>query len=252
MLCRLCLTDTDLIDAHVIPGGFFRRFDHGAREPRLFSTGDYPRRIPKGVYDPRILCGTCEPRFGPWDQHGLEILADELPHAIEHRVDGEVVAYEIADWRYDLLKLFFVSVLWRAAVATHAMYERVELGRFEVVARTMLLKDEPGLPEDFGPVITKFDGSRGRAIVEPRRIRHDGINYQRFDLGLYSADIKTDRRESPPWLRPVVLSPGRPLIVLAGDLAARRDFLAMGGLFRNPRNKDYLPSRGEPVKVKAE
>src|SRR5262245_48953601 len=140
MKCRFCGERSDFIDAHVIPEGFFKRLRDGREIPRLLSnnTEDYPKRAPVGVYDEKILCAGCEPQFGPWDQYAQEVLS-EPPRGQVLKVGKHVVGYELSEaWRYDLLKLFFISVAWRASVSTHDFYKRISLGPFEAAAKVML------------------------------------------------------------------------------------------------------------------
>jgi hypothetical protein len=220
MPCRFCDVGTGLIRAHVIPKGFFRVFREAAETPRLLTNNpsEYPRRIPAGIYDETILCEACEPRFGNWDQYAQELLRDDLPHAIVHRYEADVVGYEIDEWRYDLLKLFFVSLSWRASVSTQSMFHRIQLGPFEHVARTMLDQGKPGSAQDFAVFLRKFDPQRGHVILDPHRDRIDGINFVRFYLGVYVAYIKIDKRPAPAAFESFLLEPARPLKIIGRDI----------------------------------
>lgn len=243
MRCRYCRDGTNLIEAHVIPEGFYRPFRQAGQAPRLLSSNDYPRRIPIGVYDSTILCAQCEPRFGPWDQYAQELLRDDPMHATIHRVGDRIVGYEIAEWRYDLLKLFFISLLWRATVSTHPVFQRIKLGPFEDVALRMLREGTPGSAQDFGVALAKFDTRNGRAILDPHLERIEGINYARFYLGLYVAYIKVDSRESPEWVRPFLLAPGGPLKIIGRDLKEGRELAVLRGILNKPQNRRRTASR---------
>lgn len=242
MRCKFCSGEHELVEAHIIPEGFWRPFRHAGQMPRLLSSDEHPRRIPIGVYDSTILCTRCEPRFGPWDQYAQELLHDELPQARQRRVGQLVVAYEVDDWRYDLLKLFFVSVLWRAAVSRQPFFKRITLGPFEDRALRMLTEGHPGAPDDFAVVLAKSTTKYGRAILDPFVGRIDGINYATFYLGFYIAYIKVDKRGSLPELQPLVLAPGGPLKILARDLREGKELPVLQNLLKKPQNRRRSPT----------
>lgn len=199
MTCRYCEAGTDLVEAHVIPAGFFRRLRDPNAIPKLLSNreGERPRRAPNGVYDRHILGSCCEPTFGPWDQHAQEVLLDDASNATVLRVENQIVGYEISRWDYRLLKLFFISLAWRASVSTHPMYSRISLGPYEARARDLLQRADPGASEDFAVFLAKFDHAFGGAILDPHRERNERVNYLRFYLGTYIAYIKVDRQKTP-------------------------------------------------------
>ena len=142
-----------------------------------------------------------------------------------------VAGYEISEWRYDLLKLFFVSLAWRASVSTHRMFARIRMGPFEADARELLGRSDPGSAEDFAVTLAKFDNRFGSAILDPHHERPEGINYLRFYLGTFVAYIKADRRPSPKPFSQFSLTPGQPLKIIGRDIwksqevSIRRDIL---------------------------
>ena len=97
----------------MIPAGFFRRIDDGNGTLRLLSESEeqYPKRSPIGVYDSTILCEFCEPLFGDWDNYAQELLTEEPKDSMRIVENGQLGGYEVKEYRYDLLKLFFISVL---------------------------------------------------------------------------------------------------------------------------------------------
>ena len=230
-----------MIEAHIIPEGFFRRLDQGSGPLRLLSGDDFPRRIRTGIYDSGILCADCEPRFGPWDTYAQGLLTDDVGRATIQRHGNQIVGYEIGrgDWQYDPLKLFFVSLLWRASVSSQQMFRRIEVGPFEDVARRMLEQGDPGSPQDFAVALTKSDPRYGRVIIDPFPERIEDVNYVRFYLGLYVAYIKVDSRPGAAWLDPFVLDPGQPLRILVRNYTETRDLPALQRLVTRPQNLKY-------------
>lgn len=249
MLCRICRTERNLIEAHVIPEAFFRRFREEGSVPRLLSNNEteHPKRIPTGVYDPGILCADCEKMFGPWDQYAVELLSDELPGARVVRQGERILAHEIDDWRYERLKLFFISLAWRASVSSHPMFQRVRLGPYEARARQMLVDGQPGSSSEFCVVLSRFDPDLGAAIMDPFTARTAGTNYVRFYLGTVMADIAVDRRALPAPLPQLALRPGEPLRIVERQLHAGPELPILRDIVTRPKNLRYRPSAEKPA-----
>ena len=88
MTCCYCRQDKKLIKAHIIPEGFFRRLREEQNPPMMLTNtaGEYPKKMPIGVYDKNILCDECEKIFGVWDEYAQQLLTDEPLH-------GEPILY---------------------------------------------------------------------------------------------------------------------------------------------------------------
>jgi hypothetical protein len=180
--------------------------------------GEYPKRAPVGVYDDRILCGSCESQFGEWDKYAQEVLEEPPKHATPIMYGSQTVGYEIKEYKYDLLKLFFISVLWRASVSEAPFYERVSLGPYEAHAKRLIAHRDPGLSGDFAVTIARFDHLLGGTILDPHTDRFSGINYCRFYLGGYVAYMKVDKRRPPEPHPHFCLKPNEPLKIIARNL----------------------------------
>lgn len=235
--CRFCSQGLELVEAHIIPEGFWRPFRDDGEVPRLLSSDEYPKRIPIGVYDSTILCTRCEQRFGPWDQYAQDLLQDELRQARVQRAGAQVVGYEVDDWQYDPLKLFFVSLLWRAAVSTQPFFKRITLGPFADLALRMLKEGNPGSLDDFAVVLAKSETQYGRVILDPFLGRIDGVNYATFYLGFYMAYIKVDKRQSLGAFRDLLLAPGRPLKIVAREFREGKELPVLQRLLNKPQNR---------------
>ena len=144
MICRFCEQPRRLIKAHVIPEAFFRRLREGKQSPLLVKQREHIRRSPIGIYDPEILCAECDAIFAPWDDYAQKVLPRELDAANAIMIGTKVGGWTIANYRYDSLKLFFISLLWRASVSQHSFYHRIKLNIFESKAKEMVLKTNPG------------------------------------------------------------------------------------------------------------
>jgi len=147
------------------------------------------------------------------------LLVTDLKDA-ELLTDGvQVGGWTIRNYRYDLLKLFFISLLWRASVSKMSFYRRIKLGQFESVAKRLLRTNDPGSPEDFAVILARFiDAPSGGVVLDPHQDRLNGVKYCRFYLGKYVAYIKADTRPSPGIWGQFTMKPGQPLSIMRRNL----------------------------------
>ncbi len=238
MTCKLCRQRTDLIEAHNIPAGYFRRMpsDQGPARVLKNNSEEFPKRAPVGIYDRNILCSTCEPRFGPWDTHAQEILTDDIHNGTVRKIGDKIVGFEIQEYDYNLLKLFFISLAWRASVSTQPFYRRVSLGPFEERARQLILEDRPGPAGDFGVTLARFDTQLWKVTFDPHREKWSGINYVRFYFSGYVGYIKIDRRAAPKPMADFLLSDTPPLKIVARDFRSSSEATLVQKIAERPQN----------------
>lgn len=239
MKCRFCSQDRTLVKAHIIPSGFFRRMLDGG-DLRLLSEDQkvYPKKAPIGEYDTAILCADCDQLFGKWDDYAQQILSREPPGTPKVFPGGKVVGYELSQYRYDPLKLFFISLLWRAAVSTRSFYQKVKLGPYECVAKKLLENQDPGGAQEFAVLLARFDDHvLAEAVIHPFREKVGGINYSRFYLGGYVAYIKSDQRNAQREFSDLILAHGQPLRIIAQDLKQRHEFSRLHRIMTAPQNR---------------
>ena len=215
MTCKLCGLNNKLIKAHIIPASFFRPLRSGQKPPLLIRAGDYVKRAPTGVYDKTILCENCEPKFGIWDDYAQNLLIQNFQNARIVERDGDVYGYVFDGFDYDKLKLFFISILWRASISSLKFYNGVELNVFEDVAKDHIKNNNPGTIDDFSVMLAHFDELDGqRSILNPQRTRIGNINFYLFYLTGFVAYIKVDKRNISGNQRKFILSPGRELPIV--------------------------------------
>ena len=131
MQCKFCRQERKLVEAHVIPRSFFEI--DPANPPRLASNKDgvFPKRSPAGMYDTQLVCEDCERMFSPFDDYAQRLLVANR-EAAKPIYDGEQpIAYIYEAYDYQKLKLFFLSLLWRASESSHNFYRRIKLGPHE-------------------------------------------------------------------------------------------------------------------------
>jgi len=244
MKCKLTGLEGKAVDAHIIPRSFFA-IDPKDKVPLKIVTNvsdEYTRRSFKGIYDRTIVTEEGEKLFSPWDDYGCEILlkrVDELELIHDER---RVVAYQHQEYDYAKLKLFFLAVLWRAAVSSHPFFAKVKLGAHEDRIRKALLSSDPG-DSDFYPVCLAIfhDRREGPGMMDPFPERYDGIRYYRFYLSSYIVYFKVDKKLAKEPFRSVQLAPQRPLIIIARELSRSKELPIMKWLAKEARDKGASP-----------
>jgi hypothetical protein len=191
------------------------------------------------VYDTSILCRPCDNTFSPWDKHAHDVLIRRFSNASAIRDGGKTIAWTIPQFDYQRLKLFFLSLLWRASVSTHAFYRDVATGLFEQRLLDMLKVEDPGPPETFAVTLARFDHPAYSAILDPHPERWLGVNYVRFYLAGFVAHIKVDRRPSPELLSAFVIRDSLPIVVVRRDERAGKDAAVMRDIARKTKKLSH-------------
>ena len=243
MNCRYCGEDKKLIKAHIIPEAFFRRIRGKQNSLRLFTNkaNEFSKKSPIGVYDCNILCIECEKLFGNWDNYAQDFLKDVPIKASPLMDAGNVIGYEVQNYNYSLLKLFFISLLWRAGVSKHSFYAKVKLGPYESLIKEHIAEKKPGTGEDFSVTLAKFN-HKLVPFFDPHPEKFEGINYYRFYLGSYVAYIKTDKRKTPKFHSEVMIKPNMPLLIVGRELERSKEFPLMKKIAISANKRIKKPS----------
>lgn len=213
--CSLCLDSTKLIKAHIVPESFYEPL-RARGTPREFSTepGAFPKKRPIGVYDKTILCAHCDNFMGRWDGYAAELLCKPLESfgSVEDLKAQQFFCLERVD--YVKLKLFFVSLIWRAHLSTQPFFEQVNLGPFAGVARKMILDEDPGEPNTFGVSMVRYEDPLAEATMNLAEvIRFEGIKCYRLNIPNYAILVKVDRRPYPADRLGFLLTPDTPFFI---------------------------------------
>ena len=206
--------------AHIIPKSVYKPYGDQKAPPLLLKEKDFPKRSRTGVYDEKIVCQDCEQLFLRWDDYGCKFLqAPPSAHRIEHDSGGRDIAYVVDPVNYDYLRLFVLSVLWRASVSTQEFFHKVNLGPLEDRLRTMILSADPGGLDDFGMIFLRYVSPPGGGFPCPYRGElqgRDGVPVKTVKLTMGNMQIEVivdEERGCPRELHSLLLAPGRELIV---------------------------------------
>ena len=137
---------------------------------------------------------------------------------------GNWLRTDAGKYNYSLLKLFALSVLWRASVSTRKEFEHVRLGPHESRILSMLKSGDAGDADSYGVIVARFSNMPAPAILGPMPRRRENRNYYQLLLGPYVVYVKTDKQPSPPALRGVQPDPNRPLLIPIRDPSTAEEF----------------------------
>lgn len=235
MNCKFCGKESVLIRAHIIPAGLFRRIRQGEETLEMVTNkaGEYAQKAPVGVYDRTIVCSECEHIWQEWDDYAQQLLAEPEPLNGRALYRGhQKICYVVDNFDYAKLKLFFISMVWRASVSSHKFFSRISLGQFEDTAKQHVTSRDPGNSEDFSVVLSKFDHPLAKGTLDPYVYQNSGVNYIRLYLASYMADIKVDHKLTPKPLAAFIMTENRPLYILCRDFEESKELALMQRLVR--------------------
>lgn len=141
----------------------------------------------------RLLCAACEEKFSKHEVYVRELLYGTQPAPLKKLLLGTSLSNDsghdlLLDLRkvvgvdYAHLKLFQMSVLWRASVASGRFFRNVSLGAtHEPKVRALLKNDTPGLETDYSCVMID--------------LRHNGLGWEDWiQQPLAERDTQTKQR----------------------------------------------------------
>ena len=141
-ICRLCGNLSELRESHIIPKSIFKL----VRDKKLnYEFYELHNKKDKKIKDgPKeyLLCDKCEQYLG----NNYEKYFKEAIHLNKHGVDKvhDEKKLLIKGFDYKKIKLFLLSLLWRASVSSKPEFENICLGENEEMMREMILNDSPG------------------------------------------------------------------------------------------------------------
>lgn len=152
--CRLCLLNKPLKKSHIIPEFFYKNsgiYGDGSEKVKSFvqlsinndTAGIHAKQ--KGLRE-NLLCSDCEQFLNDkYEKYAYELIFKKC-NLINYEKHLEIQNAET-----DKIKLFVLSILWRAAVAKSEFWENINLlPDQEENLRCMILNQNAGYKTDFG------------------------------------------------------------------------------------------------------
>ncbi len=247
-ICAFCGNPRKLCESHIQPRWLYKDRDTGSGFFLISESDPFRKAAPIGPYE-YLLCTACEEHMGKYDTYsagffrGADKWQVEAPHGMKIRV---VPAYD-----YKLLKLFMMSVLWRAAAASHPFYSSATLEPPVMeLLHQMIEANDPGNEADFSVSIsmrTKFHGLERIGGGPKPSTRKEGNRWYRFDLNEFACDIKAGC-EPTDFPIEALLKPDPPLLIYEGPVVAERmnEFRQMS-LDQQERERKFKEARNAEI-----
>jgi len=126
--------------------------------------------------------------------------------------------------------LFFISILWRAAITNNETFSQVKLGSWENKLKTMILTGDPGCKNDFSILIYKYEGEFSEIMISPTKHRgkieqvNYDVNFYILSFPNYRFIIKVDKRNFSSGLDTFILSPNQSLLIPVSDFKSSVEY----------------------------
>ena len=199
--CALCLYEVRLQRSHIIPEFLYKRmYDDKHRFHILSAVKELDDKMAQKGFRENLLCEKCETKLSRWEDYACKAIYGGKELTIEKI--GRVI--EVRDVDYAKMKLFQLSILWRAGVSKLEFFKRVDLGIHEERLRQMLLLEQPGQDYEYGCLVfglTDYEGNTAsELIVQPNPVRMGSHNGYRFVFGGFSWNyVVTSHRPKEPF-----------------------------------------------------
>jgi len=234
MNCQFCnQLFPKLVKSHIIPRSFYKKLRDDSQPYTIYLETGRERNNEKycqsGIYDADIVCEVCEKVFNPYDTHGYRVLKKTLEtKRIFHDKDGYPCAYFIENSEYTKLKLFALSMLWRAHVSSHMFFSHVNLGKHANALRSYIADGVAPKPNEYGVVFLHYtEQDYSEAIIPPWRHKINGVNVYRFYLPDIVILINVDQRPMPVPYNKMLLQEQSPhyLVFLPGFSSPEKRYI---------------------------
>jgi hypothetical protein len=164
--CALCGRFESLRDSHILPEFVYRPSYDASHTAIELDTRKGRRGKRQKGFSERLFCAACEARFNRWETYFANVWLNPAKTRRPNLLISDLI--QISGLDYEQFKLFHLSVVWRAGISKHPMFDNVRLGTQAQKLRFNLLESNPGTPRDY-PFF-------GIALREPKaQVFQDGM-----------------------------------------------------------------------------
>lgn len=227
MICYLCQQDAKLKKSHIIPEFVYTALYDKKHKFHVLSTHQVrPRPMEQKGIRERLLCGSCEQHLSKYEKYAREVLLGGISITVQQ--DGNLI--RLSDLNYRKFKLFQLSILWRASIASNPMFSKVNLGPHEEYIRKMIHDDNPGEQIDYPCILfglTSKTGIHGNFIDQPRKLHIDGHTTYRFIFTGFMWSFYVSSHRLSPFISQVAVNEAGNMVVGRGafeELTELKDF----------------------------
>lgn len=169
-------------------------FDIKAHKSALVNLNNIERvkYLQDGFYDKHILCAECDNNLlSKLENYASKFLygsirkEDSLPK-YQNLIGEDGLKFTfVTNLNYTNIKLFLLSILWRAHISKQSFFNQVDLGPYAEVIRMMLLNNDAGNEDRFETCILKLIPEDSikysklyKSIAPPRKLKdNQNVSY---------------------------------------------------------------------------
>lgn len=262
--CRLCGKVGPICKSHIVPKFYIRNCLHykqtgstGQLQPFLMLKSTDPDKkdgARQGDYwvdamgmREKMLCKTCESEFSTYEDYVKSILygkvsspplrklqlGTSLGGSYNHKLIYDI--RDVAGIEFRLLRLFQLSILWRASVAKGYFFRNVSVGpRHEQIISSMLKRKDPGDGKQYCCAMIDLRYHQYMCedfIDDPDMVRIDGYRAYRILICGYLYVFYVGSHSPPDEALGASVQPSGKMQVVVADaeLYLRRIANALGG-----------------------
>lgn len=203
--CKLCLKPSILQDSHIIPDCFFRYTKEKANKTKNgkhIRADLHANKWAQESFDEPLMCRSCEQKFANGFESYIADIFLRNPNNVNVNVksakDSKEVTFE--NINYDKIKLFQMSLIWRASLSTSPFYAHVNLTNEDKEFLRENLDTEVAIAEEHFPCVierlfhlpnsenmsrTDLTESK-KLIIAPKTTTILGFKYVTFVFGGWS------------------------------------------------------------------
>jgi len=152
-ICKLCNKEKQLIkQSHIFPDFLYKYLDREENNSMYqFNSKNKPNKIETGVFEKYILCSTCDNELlGKLEGYAYNNFFSKILES------NEQITHLSLD--YKKIKLFFLSLLWRASLSNKSLFDNVKLNQEqEEFLRKLIYEDTTISDNEFTIVAYKCD-----------------------------------------------------------------------------------------------
>ncbi len=145
-ICKLCKKTRELKESHIIPRFVIKFIRDKKLKHRFYEICRKQKRIIQDGPKEYLLCTRCEQQIGKYEQYFKEAIYRNK-HGTKRSHDEQ--SFVIENLEYKKIKLFFLSLLWRASISSKPEFENVSLGYNEDRICKMITEENPGHSSKF-------------------------------------------------------------------------------------------------------
>lgn len=155
-ICRLCLKEKKLCQAHIIPNFMYRGIKDGNYvlfNKDLDESNSWTKPAQTGEFDKTILCTHCDNSIlSDYEGYTKKFMFDKH-NGVEQKENITVVK----NINYSKFKLFLLSILWRASITNRPFFEEINLGDEHEERLRKMIYEGNALKETDYAIIMFFD-----------------------------------------------------------------------------------------------